>query len=292
MLRAMALDTWLDVGDPLAEEVVAIVRDRRALSPTRCRQSGAWPRTDIGAASHSCMMSRQSLTGSISTGYDAVERWATATFTMVRLNLLRADAWPLSGQPISALHTATGPLFFGAMILDRLRQLGATISPQEADGYYLIWRYTTRLVGVPQELPGTTAAEQKALDERVLPVSFNPDDNSRRLAAALITGLTTMPGTDRLPWQAHETLVRRMPGDERADAMGIPAHPIGTRRAHAAALGLRPYGCAQRMPAVNGSTERLGRRAARELVRTACTVRRPTTRPDREAQFLPWVPCV
>lgn len=44
---------------------------------------------------------------------------------MVRMNLTAAGAWPLPGQPVNALQTAAGPLFFGAMTLDRLRLLGA-----------------------------------------------------------------------------------------------------------------------------------------------------------------------
>lgn len=68
----------------------------------------------------------------------------------VRMNLAAAGAWPLPGQPINALQTAAGPLFFGAMTLDRLRLLGARISPEEGDGFYLIWRYVTRLLGVPR----------------------------------------------------------------------------------------------------------------------------------------------
>lgn len=338
MLRAMALDSWLDVGDPLAEPVVAALRTQPgALADPlpairRLAENGdsaciaflrdiesppAWvdfSRMRIGgkmgyryfphyivAITHGGLMTTfcSADAAYLLTRTNRLERnvvrrmfesaemffgvldteelrpggtvWETCVrvrlmHTMVRLGVSRSGVWPLPGKPINALNTAAGPVFFGSMILDRLRSLGAAISPDEADGYYLIWRYVTRLLGVPPELLGNTAAEQRALDERILPLAFNPDDNSRRLAAALITGLTHMPGAERLPRRAHEVVVRRMLGDERADAMGIPLHPIGVRIASGASWVLRPYGWAQNLPMARTAAERIGQRTARNLL--------------------------
>jgi hypothetical protein len=69
--------------------------------------------------------------------------------TLVRPHLLDGDGWPRPGKPVNALHTAPEPLFFDAMVLDRLRPMGAFITREESDGYDLIWRYVTRLLGVP-----------------------------------------------------------------------------------------------------------------------------------------------
>ena len=347
-LGAMALEPWLDVGDPLAEAVVTILRSYRGaladplptirrltaegdstceaflrevetppdwadfdrmrlggnmayryfplylvamthggLLTTFCSADAAYVPTRTNRLEHNVVRRMYESSEMFFGVLDADElrpgsiMWTVCVrvrllHSMVRLNLLRAEAWPLPGKPINAVHTAAGPLFFGSMILDRLRLLGATITDDEADGYYLIWRYVTRLLGVPPELLGNTATEQRAIDERILPLAFDPDDNSRRLATALIIGLTNMPGAERLPCQVHEVLARRMLGEKRADAMGIPAHPLGTRVAAATAIGVRPYGWVQRLPFVRAGAEHLGRQAAESIVRKGLRGMPPT----------------
>ncbi len=338
-LYAMSLEPWLDVGDPLAEDVVAVLRTHpgaladpvpaiRALAADgdhACRRflddvetPPDWADFDLMRAGGAMMyrhfphyviataygglmttfcsadaayilartgrlernvVRRMNESGELFFGVLDAEQlrpgrtvWEVCVrvrlmHTMVRLTLRRAGDRPLLGTPINALHTAAGPVFFGAMTLDRLRLLGGRFTDREADGFYLIWRYVTRLLGVPSELLGTTTAEQRAIDARILPLSFDPDDTSRRLAEALITGLTTMPRAERLPRSAHEALARRMLGDERADAMGIPrGHTGGNILANAVTLGLRCYGWAQRLPAVDSAAGHLGRRMAQRLV--------------------------
>lgn len=186
---------------------------------------------------------------------------------MVRRQLLRSGDWPLRGQPVNALMTAAGPLFFGAMVLDRLRALGAHMTPEEADGFYLIWRYVTRVLGVPPDLLGETAAEQAVLDARILPLAFDPDENSRRLTAALMAGLTKMPNLERVPMAVHEVLARHVLGDERADAMGIRPHRLGSQAMNVAAVALKAYALPQRIPVVAQLMEASGRSFLRRTVR-------------------------
>ncbi|MBF6175167.1 oxygenase MpaB family protein [Nocardia blacklockiae] len=335
-LREMPLSPWLDVGDPLAEDVVGVMRARRQpmADPlprirrlaadgdracrdflrdietppewadfARMRLGGAMAHRHFGqyvfAVGHGALMTTFSspdsayiLTRTNRLERDVVRRlfesselffgvldtdelrpggsaWETCVrirllHTMIRLRLV-ADGWPLPGTPINALHTAAGPLFFGAMMLDRLRSLGASISPAERDGFYMIWRYVTRLLGVPRELLGDTAAEQSVLDARILPYTFDPDDNSRRLADVALTGLSRMPVARLLPRASHEVMARYLLGGDRADAMGIPAHRLGTAVMVVLALGLRPYGFVQRLPVVAPRLERFGRRCLRDL---------------------------
>jgi hypothetical protein len=201
--------------------------------------------------------------------------------TMVRLQLMRDQrAWPLPGQPINALQTAAGPLFFGAMMLDRLDSLGASISPQERDGFSLIWRYVTRLLGVPRELLGDTAPEQAALDVRILPFTFDPDDNSRRLARIALTGLSRMRGARILPHVIHEAMARYLLGTECADAMGIPVRRTGVALIRVAAILATPYGWIQRLPGLAPRLEELGKRVLRDLRETGLAGQRAEFRPD------------
>lgn len=178
---------------------------------------------------------------------------------MVRLRLLGSGNWddPYS-QPINQLHTAAGPLFFGSMVLDSLRSLGAAIRPDEHAGFYMIWRYVTRLLGVPLGLLGSTVEEQQAIDARILPLCFSPDDNSRRLADTLLTGLKKLPDAERVPRVVHEVLVRRILGDEKADGLGVPCHPMGIRIAGLFTLSLRLYSRIARLPMLAPHIEAFG----------------------------------
>ncbi len=187
---------------------------------------------------------------------------------MVRMRLLATNSWEvIHGQPINQLHTAAGPLFFGEMVLDSLRSLGAHIQPDEHEGYYLIWRYVTRLLGVPLGLLGETVEEQRAIDARILPLCFSPDDNSRKLADALLAGLKKLPDAERVPRAVHEVLARRMLGDTKADGMGIPRRPLGARLVGLFAFGLRVYSWILRIPGVAGHAEAFGKRYVNDMVK-------------------------
>lgn len=188
--------------------------------------------------------------------------------TMVRLRLLDGGHWDgAGGQPINALHTAAGPLFFGAMVLERLQKLGGSFSEAEGEGYYLLWRYVTRLLGVPEDLLGDSSAEQRILDARILPYAFNPDANSRRLAEVLLGSLHRVPNAERVPRAVHEVLVREMLGEPRADAMGIARHPRGIMRlARGIMHGLRLYGWMLRLPGLRQLSAAYGRRYMDRLV--------------------------
>lgn len=187
---------------------------------------------------------------------------------MVRLRLLSTEIWePSYGKPINQLHTAAGPLFFGTMVLESLKSLGAHIRADEREGYYLIWRYVTRLLGVPVGLLGETVAEQQAIDQRILPLCFNPDDNSRLLAQALLSGLQKLPDAKYIPRSVHEVLVRRMLGNEKADRMAIQSHPIGARLADVVALGLGMYSQLMRVPVLAHYAEAFGKRYLDDLVK-------------------------
>lgn len=197
---------------------------------------------------------------------DALRPGGSAWEICVRVRLLHTvirvhmtDGWPLRGKPVNAVQTAAGPLFFGAMVLDRMRLLGAYITAEESDGYYLIWRHVTRLLGVPPELVGDTAQEQAIIDARVLPYSFEPDQNSRRLTDVLLTGLEHLPDAEWVPRTAHEVLARYMLGPERADGMGIRFHPAGAWVMEAASRVLPVYGQMQRIPILARLLERAGR---------------------------------
>lgn len=180
--------------------------------------------------------------------------------SMVRMRLMAAGDWnPLEGQPINQLHVAAGPLFFGSMVLRSLALLGARVSEQEALGYRLIWRYVTYLLGVPQELLGTTDAEQESINnDIILPLVFGPDDNSRRLTDALMSGLSRMPRLGQLPRGFHEALSRRLLGPALSDGLGLQDSRLMNGAVEALVLSLRGYGLALRLPLFARQAARFG----------------------------------
>jgi hypothetical protein len=187
---------------------------------------------------------------------------------MVRLRLLAAGDWtPEGGKPINPLHIAAGPLFFGSMVVRSLRRLGARVSDEEAEGYCLLWRYVTFLLGVPEELLGNTHAEQEFINARMLPLVFNPDHNSRRLADTLLTGFRRLPTMERIPRAMHEAIAHRLLGPELASGLGIAGQPLMRRATDAMVLGFKAYGLGLRVPGVARRAEAFGRRYMENFIR-------------------------
>jgi hypothetical protein len=186
---------------------------------------------------------------------------------LVRQKLVRSGEWNTAESvPINQLHTALGPLFFGSMVVDTLRSLGARITTEEAESYRLIWRYVTWLLGVPQALLGRTDAEQTKVNEAIASVGFDPDHNSRRLAQAFLKGFCSVPAMAALPGPVHPALVERVLGKDRAARMGIAATSWARLFAWCAVVILWMYGLGQRLPFVAEYCEGLGRTLFKRMI--------------------------
>lgn len=178
---------------------------------------------------------------------------------IVRMSLLERG-WNVAerGVPISQLATAAGPAFFGTHLLGCLRRVGARITDEEAEGHCMIWRYTTRLLGVPQALLGHTQAEQDDIDLNMSSLFFAPDDTARVIMAALIRELARQPPTARIPAALQLALFRRMLGDEMANAYGIPENRKGERLLGGLDVLLSGYGRLQGLSPLAGLLRRRG----------------------------------
>ncbi len=179
---------------------------------------------------------------------------------LVRMRCLE-QGWDVQaqGMPVSQLATAAGPAFFGAQMLDCMRLLGARISEEEAAGHHLVWRYTTRLMGVPETLLGRSQQEQDDFDAALMSQFFAPDDNARTVMAALLKGLSNQRPTSRLPRHLHAALFRYLLGDEEANAFGIPSGRAGERLLFVLRSGLSGYAGLQRVPGMPAGLRWLGK---------------------------------
>lgn len=181
--------------------------------------------------------------------------------SLIRLNLIK-QGWDVAGRgvPVNQLSTAAGPAFFGTHQLGCLRRLGARVSDAESEGFTMIWRYVTRLLGVPEELVGSTQAEQDVFDQHITSLVFAPDDTGRQMMKDLMHGLATQKPTASMPAAMQKALFRRMLGDTMADAYEIPRSPLGELQLRVMMPALYTYGWAQNTPGLSKWLQRTGRR--------------------------------
>ncbi len=185
---------------------------------------------------------------------------------MVRMNLIKRG-WDTAtrGVPVNQLSTAAGPAFFGTHQLGCLRRLGARINREEALGFSMIWRYVTRLLGVPPELLGATQTQQNEFDRHITSLFFAPDTNARTVMKDLIEGLATQQPTARLPRSLQLALFRRMLGDTMADAYGIKRSRRGERQLDLLLPLLKGYGWLQRLPLISTLLRASGERFVHQV---------------------------
>lgn len=140
-------------------------------------------------------------------------------------------AW---GTPLSAAHISFASSAFSALLLQNAAQLGARLSRQERDSFMHLWRYTSWLIGTPDELLVRNYAEGLELCRVVSLSEPPPEDESVIMTHGLINSAPLLVGyTD--PDQ-RRTLAgyiyrvsRALIGHQLADQLRFPAaHTAGT----------------------------------------------------------------
>ena len=144
----------------------------------------------------------------------------------VRHALRQSPAWRAAdwGAPINQYDLAGTTLLFSSVLIEGLRQLGATVTGAEEDATLHQWRYAGRLMGVEDELLCTSASEARALWALYEATQGEPDLDSRKLTHALI-----LDGAERgAPPAAIDfgyALCRHLIGPRYADALELPRGP-------------------------------------------------------------------
>lgn len=180
---------------------------------------------------------------------------------IVRMQALQ-QGWDVEqrGMPVSQLATAAGPAFFGSHLLEGMRRLGVKASEEEAAGFCMIWRYVTRLMGVPLALLGETQLQQDLFDQQMMRQFFAPDATAKTIMATLLEGLCSQRPTSRLPRTLQIALFRRMLGEEMADAFALPDDRAGRRSLAWLAPMLSGYSRLGRVPGFSLGTRWAGSR--------------------------------
>ncbi len=144
---------------------------------------------------------------------------------MVR-KYLRAQGWDTTvyDEPINQEDMAFTIIEFDYLATRGMERLGAELREDDREAFHHLWRYGAYLNGVHDQLLTESLAEEKVQYARIRARQYNPTDESRMLAHAVITALADQPPL-RLPAALLFELSRLCIGDELADAYALPRHP-------------------------------------------------------------------
>ena len=147
----------------------------------------------------------------------------------VRRLLRASERWdtPAWGTPINQLDMAGTVLLFSLVMVDGLRRFGFKFSPEEVADVLHLWRTTGWLLGVREDLLGSTEAEARDLWDLIRLTQGPPDDDSRELALAMLESPRTEARSPAERSRAEGVvglghgLCRFLLDDGYADALGI-----------------------------------------------------------------------
>ncbi|MQA11109.1 MAG: DUF2236 domain-containing protein [Pseudonocardiaceae bacterium] len=195
----------------------------------------------------------------------------------VRVAMRRRADWDYVAwdQPVNQVQTVGTLLLFSQVFLIGTRILGIRYSARERAAILHLWRYVGWLMGVDDELLPVTEHDCWRLLWLLDATEFNPDEDSKRLAKALMSthaaaggGLGPLSGlVGRAAVHLHGSISRLVLGKTNSDFLGLPNDPV----AQAAVLGISAANFAaettrQRLPGATLLQEKFGELARRRYV--------------------------
>jgi hypothetical protein len=147
----------------------------------------------------------------------------------VRRMILRSGRWDDAawGAPINQHDELGTSLLFSVIVLEGLRQLGMRIATPDSDAYMHLWRWSGWLMGIDPELLPATEAEGRRLGDIIAATQGEPDDDSRRLARALLGSPVHEAKTAHEQTNARRlatfsaAMCRSLLGDATANQLGV-----------------------------------------------------------------------
>ena len=148
----------------------------------------------------------------------------------IRRLILDAGDWDerLHGVPIHAAHVGVASANFSAGMLRHATSLGASLSPEEREGFMQVWRYASWLIGTPEPLL-FDGDEQRTRELWRVAEAIEPDPGheSRVIARALLDALPRIARketeSEAGAMRAHAGRVTRaLIGRKLADELGLP----------------------------------------------------------------------
>ncbi|MGI5996172.1 MAG: oxygenase MpaB family protein [Saccharomonospora viridis] len=188
----------------------------------------------------------------------------------VRAAMNRRDDWDYESwdRPINQVQTAGTLLLFSLVYVLGMRVLGVRYTDAERADIIHLWRYVGWLMGVDDELLPATEEDAWRLLWLLAATEFVPDEDSKRLAAALLDAYAET-GRERggplgavlgeLSMRVHGSISRLVLGKSNSDFLGLPDDPIVQLAVLAVAAGnFVVETVRQRLPGATWVQERLG----------------------------------
>lgn len=154
----------------------------------------------------------------------------------VRAAMNRRDDWDYAAwdRPVNQVQTAGTLLLFSLVYVFGTQLLGIRYSARERADILHLWRYIGWLMGVDDELLATSEEDAWRLLWLLAATEFIPDDDSKRLAKALIhTNAAIGEGKgavgkvlSHVSVAVHSSISRLVLGKTNADFLGIPNDPV------------------------------------------------------------------
>ncbi|CAM2781583.1 oxygenase MpaB family protein [Saccharomonospora xinjiangensis] len=214
-------------------------------------------------------------------GYTSVLR-VRLVHAHVRAAMNSRDDWDYEAwdRPVNQVQTAGTLLLFSLVYVVGMRLLGVRYTERERADIMHLWRYVGWLMGIDDELLPATEDDAWRLLWLLAATEFIPDEDSKRLAAALLRSHADV-GRDRgalgqvlgeLSVRVHGSISRLVLGRTNSDFLGLPDDPIARLAVLTAAAGnFAAETVRQHLPGATWAQERLGalarRRYAEQLSR-------------------------
>ena len=159
------------------------------------------------------------------------------THAHIRAVMRQDDDWNYEDwdSPVNQIHTVGTLILFSVPFTVGLRALGFRFSDKERAAIFHFWRYVGYLMGIDPELLPADEADAWRITWLVATTEFLPDEDSRRLAQAMLAATATThglsgddPATRLAAWAVaslHGSYSRLALGNHSADQLGIPNRP-------------------------------------------------------------------
>ena len=150
----------------------------------------------------------------------------------VRRLLTRSDDWQAEawGTPISAAHVGYAITSFSARLLSHMKSLGATYNDEERESFMAIWRYSGRLMGIPESILYRDEEDALHLYRIGGICEPTPDYMGIAMGHSLVNSAPLVVGIDE-PTERRElakyvfTVSRTLIGNELANQLKYPSTP-------------------------------------------------------------------
>jgi hypothetical protein len=145
-----------------------------------------------------------------------------------RRTVLNSQDWDVArdGMPISQAYLAAMSAFLSAFWLQGLRRIGVRVSAEESEAVMQLWRYSSYLLGVDEELLFTTEEEAIRFTERLFASEPPPGEAAKLLMSALFEAVPTVlkqtGWRGRALQKAFQGLAYALFGAEQAKELGVP----------------------------------------------------------------------